>query len=40
MRVRLMSWMCEQEATTGKVTIPEQDPEAIGVILKYIYGGG
>lgn len=29
-----------QEATTGEVKLCEQDPEAIGVILKYIYGGG
>lgn len=30
----------EQEASTGKVKIDEEEPEAIEVILKYIYGGG
>lgn len=32
--------MVAQEATSGKVKIEEQNPEAIQVILKYIYGGG
>lgn len=29
-----------QEANTGMVKIDEEEPEAIEVILKYIYGGG
>lgn len=36
----LIIWSIDQEATTGKVKIEEQNPEVIGVILKYIYGGG
>lgn len=32
--------MMEQEARTGQVNLPEQNSEAIEVILKYIYGGG
>lgn len=30
----------QQEAFDGVIRIHEQDPEAVEVCLKYIYGGG
>lgn len=39
-RRELIACFFEQEASTGKVKIDEEEPEAIEVILKYIYGGG
>lgn len=35
-----MTCFVEQEASTGKIKIDEEEPEAIEVMLKYIYGGG
>lgn len=31
---------CQQEAFDGAIRIQEQDPEAVEVCLRYIYGGG
>lgn len=36
----LTVWFLEQEASTGKIKIDEEEPETIKVVLRYIYGGG